>query len=53
MAKEKESKSDTLDQIKKLLILALTEQGIQGKRLAEVLGTDPATISRILSPKKR
>jgi predicted transcriptional regulator len=42
-----------LEDIKKLLIIALTEQGIQGKRIADVLGVDPAIISRVLSPKKK
>ncbi len=42
-----------LEDIKKLLILALGEQKIQGKRIAEALDVDPATISRVLSPKKK
>ena len=43
---------EMLEQIKRLLILILSEQGVQGKRMAAVLGVDPAIISRILSPKK-
>ena len=41
-----------LEDIKKLMILGLTERGIQGKRVADVLGVDAATISRMISPKK-
>jgi predicted transcriptional regulator len=43
---------ETLEEIKRLLILILSEQGVQGKRIAAVLGVDPAIVSRILSPKK-
>jgi hypothetical protein len=50
-----ENKADKINEllidIKKLLILGLTDKGIQGKRIAEVLDVDPAVISRILSPK--
>ncbi len=42
-----------LEEIRKLFILALAEQKIQGKRIAEVLDVDPAIISRILSLKKK
>jgi predicted transcriptional regulator len=44
--------AELLEQIKKLLMLSLSQQGVQGKRIAEVLSVDPAVISRILSPKK-
>jgi predicted transcriptional regulator len=53
MASSKESEFETLEQIKRLLILALSTQGVQGKRIAEVIGVDPAVVSRILSPKKK
>jgi predicted transcriptional regulator len=43
---------ELLEDIKKLLILAIANQGTQGKRIAEVLGVDPAVISRILSAKR-
>jgi predicted transcriptional regulator len=43
---------ELLEQIKRLLILTLSEQGVKGKRIAEVVGVDPAIISRILSSKK-
>jgi predicted transcriptional regulator len=42
---------ELLEQIKRLLILNLSEQGVQGKRIAAVLGVDAAIVSRILSPK--
>lgn len=41
-------KMDTLEQIKRLLILALIHQGVQGKDVAAVLGIDPAVISRMV-----
>jgi predicted transcriptional regulator len=43
---------DLLEDIKRLLILSLVEKGMQGKRIAEVLGVDPAVVSRIVAPKK-
>jgi len=53
MASAKESEVETLEQIRRLLILALSTQGVQGKRIAEVIGVDPAVVSRILSPKRK
>ncbi len=47
MAK-REPKIDTLEQIKRLLILALVHQGVQGKDIAGVIGLDPAVISRMV-----
>lgn len=44
--------TELLQDIKRLLILALTEQDVPGKRIAAALGVDAATISRIVSPKK-
>ncbi len=38
-----------LEDIKKLFILALVRDGVQGKDIAKVLGVDPAIISRLLS----
>jgi len=43
---------EALEQIKRLLMLILSEQGVQGKKIAAVLGVDPAVVSRILSPRK-
>ena len=42
-----------LEDIKKLLILSLIKNDVQGKKIAEVLGVDPAIISRMISPKKK
>jgi hypothetical protein len=39
---------DNLEQIKRLLILALVHQGVQGKDIANVLEVDPAIISRMV-----
>ena len=41
-----------LDDIKRLMILHLIDRGVQGKRIADVLGVDAAIVSRIVSPKK-
>lgn len=41
-----------LEDIKKLLILALIRQGAQGKDIASVLGVDPAAISRMVSTRQ-
>lgn len=41
-----------LEDIKKLMILDLVERGVQGKRIADALGMDAATVSRIVSKKK-
>jgi predicted transcriptional regulator len=41
-----------LEDIKKLMVLHLTERGVQGKRIADVLDVDAATVSRIVSTKK-
>jgi hypothetical protein len=43
---------DLLEDINRLLILDLSVRDVPGKRVAEVLGVDPAVISRILSSKK-
>lgn len=37
-----------LEEIKKLLVLSLVERDVQGKRIAAVLGVDPAVISRLV-----
>jgi len=42
-----------LEDIKRLLILALTKQNIPGKRIADVLNIDPAIVSRILAPREK
>ena len=48
MKKTNEPKMDTLEQIKRLLVLALIQQGVQSKDIASVLDVDPATISRMV-----
>lgn len=54
MAKTSEQQqTELLTEIKNLLILGLSHQGVAGKRTADVLGVDPAIVSRILSPKKK
>lgn len=40
--------NDTLEQIKRLMVLALIHQGVQAKDIAAVLGVDPAVISRMV-----
>ncbi len=52
MAKKKSEKLEPLEEIKRLLILGLINQGVKGKDVANVLEVDPAIISRIVSPKK-
>jgi len=37
-----------LEDIKKLIILDLIHQGVQGKNIATALGVDPAIISRMV-----
>lgn len=44
--------SKTLEDIKKLLILDLIVRGVQGKDIADVLGVDKSTITRIVSSRK-
>lgn len=54
MAKSTEElKLEALEAIKRLLMLSLSHQGIEGKRIASVLDVDPATVSRVLSPKTK
>lgn len=51
MAKKKTKhkvKMEPLEEIKRLLVLALIHQGVQGKNIASVLGVDPAIISRMV-----
>lgn len=41
-----------LEEIKSLLILQLDTQEVPGTKIADVLGVNQSTVSRILSPKK-
>lgn len=43
----------SLEDIKKLLILTLIKQEVQSKEIAEILGVDPAVISRMISRRKK
>lgn len=52
MKSQNEREADTLEQIKRLLILGLVQQGVQGKDIANVLQVDPAVISRIISVRR-
>lgn len=45
---QSELKQDGLEQIKRLLVLALIHQGVQGKDIAAALGVDPATVTRMV-----
>ncbi len=51
MGKKKSDKLDPLEEIKRLLVLALVNQGVKGKAIAAVLQVDPAIISRMISGK--
>ena len=52
MRKAKDEQMDNSEQIKRLLILGLIHQGVQGKTIASVLGVAPATISRIAAARQ-
>lgn len=45
---ERKEKMEPLEEIKRLLILGLIQNGVQGKDIAAVLGVDPATITRMV-----
>jgi len=53
MPKKKSEKLEPLEEIKRLLVLGLVQQGVKGKDIAVVLEVDPASISRMISPKKK
>lgn len=42
-----------LEDIKVLLMLQLINNDVSGKKIADALGVDPATISRTLNPKQK
>jgi predicted transcriptional regulator len=48
-----EQQIELLDHIRRLLMLSLKQQGIQGKQMAEVMGVDPAVVSRILAASRK
>lgn len=52
MGKKKSEKLEPLEEIKRLMILGLINQGVKGKDIAAVLEVDPAIISRLITPRK-
>lgn len=52
MGKKKSEKLEPMEEIKRLLVLGLINQGVKGKDIAAVLEVDPAIISRMISGKK-
>lgn len=51
MPKKKSDKLEPMEEIKRLLVLGLVNQGVKGKEIAAVLQVDPAIISRMISGK--
>ena len=51
MPKKKSERLEPLEEIKRSIILGLTNQGV-GKDIAAILEVDPAIISRLLSAGK-
>jgi len=52
MGKKKSEKLEPLEEIKRLIILGLINNGVKAKDIAAVLEVDPAIISRLISSKK-
>jgi DNA-binding MarR family transcriptional regulator len=48
MKNKSDQKVDSLEQVKRLMVLALLHQGVQGKDIAAALGVDPGTVSRMI-----
>jgi len=48
MTKKKSEKLEPMEEVKRLLILALVHSGVQAKDIADVLGVDKSAISRIV-----
>lgn len=53
MGKKKSEKIEPLEEIKRLIVLGLINQGVRGKDIAAALEVDPAIISRMISLKKK
>lgn len=49
----KDNSEKILMDIKKLLILALIKQDVRSKEIAQILGVDPAIISRMISRRNK
>jgi predicted transcriptional regulator len=52
MPKKKSDRLEPIEEIRRLIILGLVNQGVKGKDIAAILEVDPAIISRLLSPSK-
>ena len=52
MPKKKIDRLEPAEEIRRLMILGLVNQGVKGKDIAAILEVDPAIISRLLSPTK-
>jgi predicted transcriptional regulator len=52
MPKKKSDRLEPIEEIRRLIILGLVNQGVKGKDIAAILEVDPAIISRLLSPTK-
>lgn len=52
MPKKKSDRLEPIEEIRRLMILGLVNQGVKGKDIAAILEVDPAIISRLLSPAK-
>ncbi len=53
MRKKKSEKLEPLEEIKRLIILGLINQGVKGKDIAAMLEVDPAIVSRMMPSKKK
>ena len=53
MRKKKSEKLEPLEEIKRLIILGLINQGVKGKDIAAMLEVDPATVSRLIMSTKK
>lgn len=53
MAKKKSEQLEPLEEIKRLIILGLINQGVKGKDIGAALEVDPSVVSRLVSPKKK
>jgi DNA-directed RNA polymerase specialized sigma subunit len=51
MRKKQSEKLEPLEEIKRLIILGLINQGLKGKDIAAAIEVDPAAVSRIISGK--
>ncbi|HXN63859.1 MAG TPA: hypothetical protein VN862_00895 [Candidatus Acidoferrales bacterium] len=51
MPKKKSHRLEPIEEIRRLIILGLINQGVKGKDIAAVLDVDPAIISRLVSTK--